>query len=84
METTYSVEAKCNTNKGINVKFKGINNIGIAFECAETLERAFPTVHIINEQTGEVVYSHYIATEFFESYCEMGAAIYEAECDMCF
>lgn len=84
MNTTYKVEAKCNTDKGINVEFKGIEDINSAFECAETLDAAFPTVDIINEQTGEVVYSHYLATEFFKPCAEMGAAIYKAECDICF
>lgn len=84
MNTTYKVEAKCNTDKGINVEFKGIEDINSAFECAETLDVAFPMVDIINEQTGEVVYSHYLATEFFKPCAEMGAAIYKAECDICF
>ena len=84
MEITYKVEAKCNTDKGINVEFKGINDINAAFECAEALDTAFPTVDIINEQTGEVIYSHYLATEFFKPSIEMGKAIYKAELDMCF
>lgn len=82
METTYKVEAKCNKTVGINVEFKGINDIETAFKCAETLDGAFPMVDIINEQTGEVVYSHYLATEFFEACTEMGTAIYKAEFDM--
>lgn len=84
METTYKVEAKCNQNRGINVEFKGIGNIQTAFECAETLNKAFPMVDIINEQTGEVAYSRYVATEFFRPSDEMGRAIFKAECDMCF
>lgn len=84
MNTTYKVEAKCNSNRGINVEFKGIEDIAIAFRCAETLDEAFPTVDIINEQTGEIVYSHYLATEFFQPDVGMGAAIYKAECDMYF
>lgn len=84
MATTYKVEAKCNTNKGINVEFKGVEDIDAAFDCAETLDTAFPMVDIINEQTGEVIYSHYIATELFEPSVEMGSAIFTAECDMCF
>jgi len=84
MEITYKVEAKCNQVAGINVEFKGISDINTAFECAEVLDTAFPMVDIINEQTGEVIYSHYLATEFFKPCAEMGAAIYKAECDMCF
>ena len=84
MSTTYKVEAKCNADKGIDVEFKGIEDINVAFKCAETLDAAFPTVDIINEQTGEVVYSHYLATEFFEHYADMGTAIFQAQCDMCF
>jgi hypothetical protein len=41
-------------------------------------------VDIICEQTGEVVYSRYIANEFFHRVAEMGRAIFKAECDMCF
>lgn len=84
MQTTYKVEAKCNQTSGINVEFKGISDIDIAFECADTLECAFPMVDIINEQTGEVVYSRYITIEFFHPATEMGKAIFKAECDMCF
>lgn len=84
METTYKVEAKCNQVAGINVEFKGISFIETAFECADNLECAFPEVVIICEQTGEVIYSRYIATDFFHRATEMGNAIFKAECDMCF
>lgn len=84
MEITYKVEAKCNQVAGINVEFKGIGDINTAFECASNLEGAFPMVDIICEQTGEVVYSHYIATDFFHPIVEMGKAIFDAEYDMCF
>ena len=84
MEITYKVEAKCNQVAGINVEFKGIGDINTAFECAVNLSKAFPMVDVINEQTGEVVYSRYIATEFFHREAEMGVAIFKAECDMCF
>ena len=84
MEITYKVEAKCNNTSGINVEFKGIGYIGTAFECAENLECAFPMVDVICEQTGEVVYSRYITTDFFHRFVEMGKAIYEAECAICF
>jgi hypothetical protein len=84
MEITYKVEAKCNQVSGINVEFKGIGNIETAFECAVNLGEAFPMVDVINEQTGEVVYSRYIATDFFHRTTEMGTAIFKAECDMCF
>ena len=84
MEITYKVEAKCNRVSGVNVEFKGIGNIETAFECADNLECAFPMVDIICEQTGEVVYSHYIATDFFHPAVEYGKAIFKAECDMCF
>lgn len=84
MEITYKVEAKCNRTSGINVEFKGIGDINTAFKCATNLINAFPMVDIINEYTGEVVYSHYVATDFFHSSVEMGKAIFNAECDMCF
>jgi hypothetical protein len=82
MEITYKVEAKCNQVAGINVEFKGINDINTAFNCADVLECAFPMVDIINEQTGEVMYSRYFATELFNEGEEMGKAIYRAECNM--
>ena len=84
MEITYKVEAKCNQVAGINVEFKGIGDIDTAFECADSLECAFPMVDIICEQTGEVVYSRYIATELFHPTVEYGKAIFKAECDMFF
>ena len=84
MEITYVVRAKCNRTAGIDVEFKGISNIDTAFECADNLAVAFPMIDIICEQTGEVVYSHYISTEFFHSSVEQGNAIFKAEYDMCF
>ena len=84
MEITYKVEAKCNRVSGINVEFKGIGNIETAFTCADNLECAFPMVDVICEQTGEVVYSRYLATDFFHPAVEMGKAIFKAECSMCF
>ena len=82
MEITYKVEAKCNQVAGINVEFKGISDIDTAFVCADSLECAFPMVDVVNEQTGEVVYSRYIATDFFHPATEMSKAILEAECHM--
>lgn len=84
MEITYKVEAKCNRVSGINVEFKGIGDIDIAFKVADTLECAFPMVDVICEQTGEVVYSRYLATDFFHPAVEYGKAIFKAECDMFF
>jgi hypothetical protein len=84
MEFTYKVEAKCNRTSGINVEFKGIGDINTAIECANNLKCAFPMVDVTDEQTGEIVYSHYIATDFFHRTVEMGKAIFKAECDMCF
>lgn len=84
MEITYSVEANCNQVAGIVVEFKGIGNIETAFECANNLKCAFPKVTVICDQTGEIVYSCYIANEFFHRTVEMGKAIFKAECDMCF
>lgn len=84
MEITYKVEAKCNQVAGINVEFKGISDIATALKCAKDLECAFPMVDVINEYTGEVMYSHYISTDFFHPTTEMGKAIFVAECDMCF
>jgi len=81
-KTTYKVEAKCNRTNGINVEFKGVGCIETAFECTNELECAFPIVDIINEQTGEVVYSRYLATDFFHPATEMGNAIFRAECSM--
>ena len=84
MEITYKVEAKSNTTNGIDVEIKGFRDIDDAFECADTLETAFPMVDIICEQTGEVMYSHYIAVDYFHPVCAMGKAIYLAECNRCF
>lgn len=82
MEFTYCIEAKCNKTSGINVEFKGVSDINTALECAGILEYAFPMVDILCEQTGEVMYSRYVATDYFHSEIEMGVAILKAEC-MC-
>lgn len=83
MESTYSVEAKCNKTSGINVEFKGVDNLENAMECATTLELAFPDISVICEQTGEVMYHRFISFEVFNPVMEMGKAIHKAEFDMC-
>jgi hypothetical protein len=84
MEITYSVEARCNKTSGMNVEFKGIGNLDSAMECATTLELAFPDVIVICEQTGEIMYHRLMSFEVFKPIMEMGRAIFNAECDICF
>jgi hypothetical protein len=84
MEITYKVEAKCNETKGINVEFKGIESKEMALVCAGELLDAFPQVDVICEQTGEVMYSRYTATDWFEAQREASVAIYHAHCVLCF
>lgn len=80
MEITYKVGAKCNRVSGIDVEFKGITALGCAFRAADLLHEAFPMVDVINEQTGEVMYSRYVAVDVFEADLEMGKAIEIVEC----
>lgn len=77
--TTYQVNAKCNKTQGIDVTFKGIATLEQAFECANTLEGAFSDVNIVCEQTGEVMYNRYVATDCYNPHIEMGKAIFTAE-----
>ena len=84
MEITYSVEAKCNKTSGMNVEFKGIGNLDSAIECATTLELAFPDITVICEQTGEIMYHRFVSFEVFKPIMEMGRAVFNAECDICF
>ncbi len=84
METTYLVTAKCNRASGINVEFKGIGDLDNAIECAVILIHAFPQVDIICEQTGEVMYSRYMSVDIYKADMEMGKAIFNAECELCF
>lgn len=81
MKNTYKVVAKSSEIDGIDVEFKGFDYIDDAFECAYTLERAFPDIAIISEQTGELIYSLYLGSEAFTPVEEMGKAIFHAECD---
>jgi len=84
METTYSVEAKCDKTSGMNVEFKGIDNLESAMACVTTLELAFPNITVICEQTGEIMYHRLMSFEIFNPSMEMGKAIFKAECDMYF
>ena len=84
MEITYSVEAKCNKTSGMNVEFKGIGSVNNAMEVATTLELAFPDITVICEQTGEIMYHRLMSFEVFNPIMEMGRAVFNAECDMCF
>ena len=81
MKFTYRVEAKSNTTTGMEVVFKGYTNKDDAMNCALTLMMAFPQVDVTCEQTGEVMYSEYVALDWFKAQVEQGKAIYHAECD---
>lgn len=84
MEITYSVEAKCNQTSGMNVEFKGINDLENAMLVATTLELGFPDVTVICEQTGEIMYHILMSFEVFKPTMERGKAVYKAECDLYF
>ena len=82
MEITYKVEAKCNKTSGMNVEFKGISDKDLALICADTLLGAFPCVEVICEQTGEIMYSHFVSPDCFEEEYEPTMAIYLVERDL--
>ena len=84
MEITYSVEAKCNKTRGMNVEFKGVGDLESAMKVATTLELAFPDITVICEQTGEIMYHRLMSFEVFNPVIEMGKAVFNAECDMWF
>lgn len=81
--TTYEVNAKCNKTKGIDATFKGIETLEQAFECVETLAEAFSDVNVVCEQTGEVMYSRYVATDCYNPRVSMSKAIATAEFNLC-
>lgn len=84
MEITYKVEAKCNKAQGMDVEFKGIPTVEEAFEIAAILVEAFPSVDVISEYSGEVMYSQYIALDYFKPHTSEAKALYAVECEMCF
>jgi hypothetical protein len=79
MEITYSVEAKCNKTSGMDVEFKGINNLESAVAVATVLEMAFPDITVICEQTGEIMFHIFKSFDVFKHVVEMGKAIFNAE-----
>ena len=82
MEITYSVEAKCNKTSGLDVEFKGINNLETAVAVAVVLETAFPEVTVICEYSGEIMYHILKSFDVFKPVMEMGKAIFKAECNL--
>ena len=84
MEMTYKVEAKCNKAQGMNVEYKGIPTAEGALGVAAILAEAFPCIDVISEYSGEVIYSLYIASEYFDPQTSEAKALYMVECEMCF
>lgn len=77
MKNTYTVTAKSCENPNITVEFKGLCST-CSIEVVSILECAFRSVEIICEETGEVVYTLYVGSEWFIPNAEYGKAIDEA------
>lgn len=70
----YTVTANSCENPAITVEFKGLCG-NCAVEAVATLETAFRSVDVTDEETGEVVYTHYVGSDWFVPQREYGKAI---------
>ena len=64
MEMYEVVARNCKTNPKIKYSRKNLSKASAIF-VASNLERGFRQVDILNQETGEVMYSFYMSDEFF-------------------
>jgi hypothetical protein len=76
MKNTYIVTAKSCENPNITIEYEGLCEECIE-ECIEELTTAFRSVEVICEQTGEVVYTHYVGADWFTPFASYGEVIDE-------
>lgn len=75
----FSVTANSCEATNISVTFKDLD-IHKAKMVAEILEQGFRDVNVVSQETGEVIYSHYVGSEYFKPYWNgYGEAIANAE-----
>lgn len=65
MNNTYSVTAENRSNPYITYHIEGLTEKQARF-AFKNLWTAFRSIEIINEETGEVVFSHYEGSDFFQ------------------
>jgi hypothetical protein len=75
----FSVTANSCEAISVNVTFKDMD-IHKAKMVAEILEKGFRDVEVVSQETGEVIYRHYVGSEYFKPYWHgYGEAIANAE-----
>ena len=74
MKNTYTVTAKSCENPNITIEYEKLCGECIG-ECIEELETAFRSVEVVCEQTGEVVYTHYVGADWFNPFASYGEVI---------
>jgi hypothetical protein len=75
----FSVTANSCEATDVSVIFKDMD-IHKAKMVAEILEKGFRDVDVTNQETGEVIYRHYVGSEYFKPYWHgYGEAIANAE-----
>ena len=65
MNNTYSVTAENRCNPYITYHLEGLTEKQARF-AIKNLWTAFRSIEVINEETGEVVFSHYEGSDFFQ------------------
>ena len=69
---TYSVTAENRCNPYITYHIEGLTEKQARF-AIKNLSTAFRSIEVVSEETGEVVFSHYEGSDFFQP-CEIEAA----------
>lgn len=80
MKYTYTITAKSCENPNITIEYAKLCEECVT-ECISELELAFRSVEVLCEQTGEIVYSHYVGVDWFNPLPTYGEAIDEV-CDI--
>ena len=70
----YTVTAKSCENPNITAQYKGLCE-DCAFEVVKILGVAFRSVEVLNEETGEVEFTHYVSDNWFSPSMTYGGAL---------
>lgn len=75
----FSVTANSCEASNVSVVFKDLD-IHKAMMVAKTLEQGFRDVDVVSQETGEIIYKHYVGSEYFKPYWNCyGEAVANAE-----
>jgi hypothetical protein len=76
MSNTYTISVETRNSNNVSATFRNVPNYKVE-PCVSVLETAFRDIEVVDEETGEVVYSKYVGGDWFEAEASVGEVIDE-------